>query len=216
MVRTDLRYLDEIHTCPHCDQKMSCCEAPPVHVGDGLGWGSEILYICLNDHCSLFVNGWRNIEEKYGHRASYRYMELPDSAEGNFMMVANADAFKASVIDPEALKGQNTRYQEEKQAVKDLESCVEEKNVKPALHLILDEGADISHRKQAISLLPEINDLSCVDPLRNHTFRNTSLEMECNTALAQLLKQNYMKECPFCSHLIKMQAAKCMHCKEDV
>ncbi len=216
MARTDLGYLNEIHTCPHCDQKMSCCEAPQVHVGDGLGWGSEILYICLNDYCSLFLNGWRNIEEKYGHHASYRYMELPDSTEGNFMMVGNADAFKGSVINPDDLKRQNQRYQQEKQAVKDLQNCVEEKNLAPVLHLILDEGADISNRKQAISLLLQVNDLSCIDPLRNHTFRDTSLEMECNKIIGLLLKKNYMKECPFCSHLIKMQASKCMHCKEDV
>lgn len=216
MFNRELHYLDEIHTCPHCDQKMSCCEAPPVHIGDGLGWGSEVLYICLNDYCTLFLKGWDSIEQKYGHHASYRYMELPGSKEGNVMMVGNSDAFKGSVIDPEALQRQNERFQKESAAVEGLKTCVAEKNLEPVLYLILDEAADIENRKKAISLLSELNDLACVDPVRNHRFRDTSLEMECNKIISILLKKNYMKECPFCSNLIKMQAKKCLHCKEDV
>jgi hypothetical protein len=210
------RYLDEVHNCPHCKQKMSCCEAPPVHIGDGLGWGAEIMFICLNDMCSLFLNGWDNIEQKYGHHASYRYMELPESREGNVMMVGNSDAFKASVINPNELKKQNVRYREEKEAVKELETCVAENNLQPALKLILDEAAEISNRKTAIALLVEINDLACIDPIRNHKFRDTSLEMACNQALDTLLKKNFKKECPYCGDLIKQQAKKCMHCKEDL
>jgi len=210
------RYLDEVHTCPHCKQKMSCCEAPPVHIGDGLGWGSEIMFICLNDACSLFLNGWDNIEQKYGHHASYRYMELPESKEGNVMMVGNADAFKASVINPQELKKQNVRYREEKEAVKQLENCAKEKNLGPVLKLILDEAAEVSNRKTAIALLAEIDDLACIDPIRNHTFRDTSLEMACNQALDVLLKNNFKKECPYCGDLVKQQAQKCMHCKENL
>ncbi len=212
----DLSYLDEVHSCPHCNQKMSCCEAPPVHVGDGLGWGSEVLFICLNDHCSLFLNGWEAVELTYGHRASFRYMELPDSKEGNVMMVGNSDAFKASVIDPKELKRQNARYKLEKKAVEDLATCVEKKDLSPVLQLILDEGADISSRKKAAELLLELNDLECIDPIRNHTFRDTSLEMACNQMLELLLKKNFKKECPTCGNLVKMQAKKCMHCKEDL
>ena len=136
------KYIEEIHTCPHCSQKMSCCEAPPVHVGDGLGWGSEILFICLNDFCPLFLNGWDHVENQYGHHASYRYMELPGSKESNVMMVGNADAFKASVINPEVLRSQNSRYLKEKEAVEALDSCIAEKNLEPVMLLLLDEAAD--------------------------------------------------------------------------
>jgi hypothetical protein len=211
-----IKYLDEVHICPHCEQKLSCCHAPAIHVGDGLGWGAEVLFICLNDSCSLFLNGWDKIEQQYGHHASYRYMELPESSESNVMMVGNADAYKASVVDPKELKKQNERHQKQKKAVEQLETCVSEKNLEPALYLILDEAADVIQRKKAVSLLPQINDLACIDPIRNHTFRDTSLEMAANQALEELLKNNLQKECPFCSNLIKMQAKKCMHCKEDL
>ena len=214
MLRRDLSFLDEIHVCPHCEEKMSCCEAPPVHIGDGLGWGAEVMYICLNDHCSVFLNGWENIEMKYGHHASYRYMELPGSKEGNYMMVGNSDAFKASVIDPKTLKEQNQRYKEEKVALEKLETCVADNDLSPALHLILDEAADVNARKKAISCLVDLNNLECLDPIRNHTFRDTSLEMECNQVIDLLLRNNFKKECPYCGDLVKMQAKKCMHCKE--
>ena len=216
MLRRDQSYLDEQHICPHCKGTMSCCEAPPVHVGDGLGWGAEVMFICLNDACDVFLKGWDNIERQYGHHASYRYMELPQSNEGNYMMVGNAEAFKASVIDPLELKRQNKRFQEEKEALAQLDSCVEENNLKPALHLILDEAAGIKGRKKAISLLGDINDLSCIDPIRNHTFRDTSLEMECNRIIEILLKKNYKKECPSCGELVKLQAKKCMHCGDAI
>ena len=209
-------YFDNIPSCPHCKNKLSCCEAPPIHIGDGLGWGSDILYICLNDECSLFVRGWQQIEVKYGHSASYRYMQLPNSKEANVMMVAASDAFKGSIIDPEAIKTQNVRYQKEKEALGVLDSCVDAKNLKPVLHLILDEGAAIDGRKKAISLLARINDLGCIDPIRNHSFRDTSLESDCKMALAQILKANYKKECPFCMEIIKTQARICMHCKKEV
>ena len=93
MLERILKMLDEKLVCPHCDTELTLCHAPPIHVGDGLGWGSEFLFICLNDECSLFVTGWKNIENNYGHVGSYRYMRLPDSNESYNMMVAGKDAF---------------------------------------------------------------------------------------------------------------------------
>jgi hypothetical protein len=208
-------YFENIPDCPHCNQQLSCCEAPPVHIGDGLGWGSEILYICLNDYCSLFLRGWDQIEAKYGHHSSYRYMQLPNSNESNVMMVGNSDAFKASVIDPKVVESQNVRYQKEKEALKALDTCIDENNLEPVLVLILDESATVDGRKRAIGKLVELNDLHCIDPIRNHTFRDTSLESDCNMAIKKLLKANYKKECPFCKEIIKAQASICMHCKKE-
>lgn len=212
----DLSYLDEVKTCPHCSQIMSCCEAPPIHVGDGLGWGSDVLFICLNDSCSLFLNGWEKIENQYGHHASYRYMELPGSPEGNYMMVGNADAFKACVIDKEVLKNQNARFKKEKEATAKLATCVAEKNLEPVLTLLLDEGASKKTRTAAISCLEELDDLSCIDPIRNHSFRDPALEHQVNLVITELLRKNFKKECPYCLEIVKAQANKCMHCKENL
>lgn len=212
----DLSFLDEVKTCPHCKQTLSLCEAPPIHVGDGLGWGSDVLFICLNDSCSLFLNGWDKIETQYGHHASYRYMELPGSPEGNCMMVGNADAFKASLIDKEQLLNQNERYRLEKEATKQLESCVADNNLEPVMTLLLDEGAVKKARITALGYLAEFNDLACIDPLRNHKFRDPAIEQKVNLAISEVLKSNFKKECSHCSEIVKAHAKKCMHCKENL
>ena len=212
----DLSFLDEEKTCPHCQTTMSCCEAPPIHVGDGLGWGSEVMFICLNDYCPLFLKGWDHIESKYGHHASYRYMELPKSKEGNVMMVGNADAFKACVIDRDALRLQNERYYKEKEAKEALATCVEKHDLQPPLTLILDDAVAKDDRLLALAILEKLNDLSCIDPLRNHKFRDPSVEFAVGQSLDRILKANYKKECPHCMEIIKAQAKKCMHCKEEL
>ena len=209
------KYLDEVHHCKHCKEKMDCCSVPPMHVGDGLGWGTEAYFICLNDECPLYKNGWDHIEAQFGHRASYRYMLLPDQTKGTPMMVGSRDAFKGCVIDPESIKLQDERYAREKEAVAQLDTCVAEKNLAPVLLLILDEGADHKNRDRAADLLVEINDLSCIDPVRNHKFRDDNLAHKVNLAVNQLLKKNYKKECPDCSEVIKSQAKKCQHCGRE-
>jgi hypothetical protein len=212
----NLSVLEEEHICPDCSAKMSCCEAPPVHVGDGLGWGSEVLFICLNDECPTFTGGWDKVDVNYGHKATFRNMQLPGSTEQNVMMVASKIAFTGSIIDPAEMREQNERYKKEKDAIAALDTCVEKKDLGPILLLILDESARPAGRKKAISLLKDLNDLSCIDPIRNHTFRKTEFEQECNLVVAQLLKDNFQKECPYCAELIKAQAKKCLHCKADV
>jgi hypothetical protein len=216
MLKNNLAYLDEVHTCPHCQERMSCCEAPPVHVGDGLGWGSEVLFICLNDECSLFLNGWDQIDRQYGHHASYRYMELPGSKESNVMMVGNADAFKGSVIDPVVLKSQNSRYQQEKLAVKALDTALAERNLVPVMTLVLDEAAEKPYRLKALEIMGQLGDLSVIDQVRNHVFRDTSVEQEANFVIARILKDNFKKECPYCLEVIKAQAKKCKHCQTAI
>lgn len=215
MLNSCKKYLDEKHYCPYCKERLSCCSTPPIHVGDGLGWGTEAYFVCLNDECPLFKKGWEHIEMQFGHRASYRYMLLPGNTEGTPMMVGSRDAFKGCVIDPESIKMQDERYKKEKEAVAQLDSCVAEKNLEPALFLLLDEAADRQYREQAADLLVELNDLSCIDPLRNHAFRDDSLAHRVNLAITKLLAANFKKECPDCAEVIKAQAKKCQHCGRE-
>ncbi len=216
MVIQNLSVLEEVHICPDCDTKMICCEAPPVHVGDGLGWGSEVLFICLNDDCPTFSGGWDKVEVNYGHKATFRSMQLPGSKEQNVMMVASKIAFTGSIIDPDEMRAQHDRYKIEQEAIAALDTCVENKDLSPVLTLILDESAKSEARERAIMLLVQLNDLSCIDAIRNHTFRKTEYDQKCNMVITKLLKDNFQKECPYCAELIKAQAKKCMHCKAEL
>lgn len=216
MLIQNLSILDEEHICPDCKTIMSCCEVPPVHVGDGLGWGAEAMFICLNDECPTFKSGWDKVDVNYGHKASFRNMQLPGSTEQNVMMVASQIAFTGSIIDPVEMRQQSERYIKEKAAIAALDTCVKDKDISPVMTLVLDDAASPAARKRAVSLLTELNDLSCIDAIRNHTFKKTDIEQECNLVINQLLIDNFKKECPYCAELIKAQATKCLHCKADL
>jgi hypothetical protein len=216
MLEQALAYLAEKHNCPHCKQKLTLCHAPPMHVGDGLGWGAEFLFVCLNDECSLFVNGWEFIENQYGHVGSYRYMEIPNSKESYNMMVAGKGAFTGSIVDVEALKKQNARYKDEKEAVAKLDGCIEEHDLEPVLFLLTDNAASIGDRKRAVKLLVPLNDLACIEPLRNHDFGDNHLEQDINMAISKILATHFLRECPYCAELVKVRAKICKHCQKEL
>ena len=216
MLERALAYLEENHKCPHCDTKLTLCHAPPVHVGDGLGWGSEFLFICLNNECSLFANGWDFVENQYGHVGSYRHMEIPNSKESYNMMVAGVSAFTGNIVDVDALKNQNARYKAEKKAIAELDGCVEANDLTPVMLLLTDNAANIKDRKRAAEMLIPLNDLACIEPLRNHDFGNNHLEQGINMAISQILKKHFLRECPYCAELVKARAQICKHCGKEL
>jgi hypothetical protein len=59
-----------------------------------LGFGGSFLWICTNNECPLFVNGWKNMAEKYGELTSIRYMIEPDSGETGVFPVPSASVFE--------------------------------------------------------------------------------------------------------------------------
>jgi hypothetical protein len=187
-----------------------------VHVGDGLGWGSEYLFICLNDTCPMFVKGWDHIANQYGHVGSYRYMELPNSKEKYSMMVVTKEAFTGSIVDIEDIKRQSVKYQQQQEALAALDTCVERKDLASVLTVLLDESVRTDDRKRAVSLLNALNDVTCVEPLRNHVFKDLHLQQEVNLAIDQILASNFLKECPYCAELIKIRATVCKHCQREL
>ena len=81
--------------------------------------------------------------------------------------------------------------------------------------MLLDEAADRKNRERAADLLVELNDLSCIDPIRNHEFRDNNLAQKVNLSIKKLLEANFKKECPDCSEIIKAQSKKCQHCGKE-
>ncbi len=207
-----LKYALEEHFCPHCQTRLTCCSTPPFHVGDGLGWGTDVFFVCLNNDCPLYVNGWRLVEEQYGQTASFRYMILPGEAKGGPMMVGSQDAFTGCAVDQEAMLAKDSRYQREKEALAGLATCVGEANLEPVLYLITDEDAGLEGRRRACELLTELGDIRCIDPIRNHSFRHTEIGQLAEMAIAALLKKTFQRECPYCAEIIKAQAKACKHC----
>ena len=198
--------------CPHCESRLKPCETPPFHIGDGLGWGCEVMFVCLNDECPPYVKGWQYIEDTYGHVGSYRYMQLPNEKKGELMMVGSKIAFTGSVLNPEEIIAANKRYQQEREWASQLDDSVASKDLTPAMGILLDDKASLKNRSKACDIILQIQDTSCYDAIRNHTFENSDLEFKVNGTLTELLKVCFQKECPDCAEIIKQQAKKCKHC----
>jgi hypothetical protein len=205
----------EIHHCPHCSTRLSCCRTPPFHVGDGLGWGSEIFFVCLNDEYRIFENSWGEFVERYGKAASCRYMLLPNEEKGGPMMVGSKDAFTGMVVDPDEVAKGNERYRREQEAVARLDCCVAEKDLAPVLCLIIDEEANLANRQRACDLLEGLDDLACIDPIRGHKFLHTEIGQQADLAIGRILKNQNRMECTHCAEIIKAHAKVCKSCGRE-
>ncbi|MDX1763824.1 MAG: hypothetical protein R3231_05840 [bacterium] len=86
-------YINHNPTCPHCRKMMEKVETPFPTMPEYFGFGPRFLWICSNDECSLFVNGWKNMAEKYGELTSIRYMIEPESGETGVFPVPTASLF---------------------------------------------------------------------------------------------------------------------------
>ncbi len=54
--------------CVYCNEPLSKVDMPLE-----LAWDHPIQYVCFNDDCSYFVEGWEWMWETYGSKVSYRY-----------------------------------------------------------------------------------------------------------------------------------------------
>ncbi len=73
--------------CSHCGKPMDEYRILPSSLTHGLDWGLDFLWVCMNDDCPLFINGWTNMAEKYGQLDSIRYMVQPDTGEAGILPV---------------------------------------------------------------------------------------------------------------------------------
>ena len=89
--------------CPHCNQEMKLWEVPPVTFSDGLGWGAPYLYICFNDECPEYKNGWDNLMENYAQNASYRCMNYPGTDTFEVMPVFSPMGATGQIIYEQVL-----------------------------------------------------------------------------------------------------------------
>ena len=69
-----VRYLmTEIRrACPHCGSRLKKWLVP-----DEASWNEEFFFVCFNDDCSYYEEGWEWMKEQYNQKASYRYMANP-------------------------------------------------------------------------------------------------------------------------------------------
>ena len=202
--------------CPHCGIKMKLWEVPPVAMDDGLGWGTPYLFLCFNDDCPMYVQGWDNIEKNYGHTASYRCICYPGAKNFECMTVFSPIGGTGQIIDETVIADQEALKEKTKKGFSILAECYAEKDSGTVLTMLLDATEPARVRVKAAEMIGDIGESKAVESLNNHKFGNQILQNEVDKAGKKIHERFFTQECPFCAEIIKKRAKICKHCGKDV
>lgn len=89
------RRVKETLRCPHCNEQLSKWEIPDSPFNE---WASEFQYICFNDSCAYFVEGWDTLAAQ-GAFGSYRFMYDPSTNGCHPVAVLSPNAFREGIVD---------------------------------------------------------------------------------------------------------------------
>jgi ribosomal protein L37AE/L43A len=202
--------------CPHCGQEMKIWEIPPVAVGDGLGWDSPYMYVCFNDQCPLFKEGWDNLWENYAQRASYRCIKSPHSNNFEVMPVFSSMGGQGQVIDEDVVAAQEALKESIKKGFSILAECYVSGDSVTCVQILLDPSEPARVRMKAAEMAGDIAGIEALDILNNRRFGNELIQAKANEAIAKIHERHFTRECPFCAEIIKKRAKICKHCGKDV
>lgn len=203
-------------TCPHCGEEMNLWEAPPITVGDGLGWGTPFLYICFNDDCPLYRQGWNHMKDTYAHTASYRCMNYPGTEQFELIPVFSNMGGRGQIIDEQVIAEEEALKEAIKIGFAMLAECYVNKDDPAVLNILLDSNQPNRVRQKAAEMMGDIGELGAIEPLRNSKFGNEVVQKEVDRALQKIHKRFFTRECPFCAEIIKKRAKICKHCQKEI
>lgn len=202
--------------CPHCSNGMSIWEVPAITVGDGLGWGTPYLFICFNDSCSCYQQGWDHMKKNYAHTASYRCMNYPGTQQFEVIPVFSQMGGTGQIIDDQVLAEQEMLKEAIKKGFSILADCFVGKDGPQVLRILLDVTEPVRVRLKAAEMIGDIGELEAIDPIRNLKFGNEIMQKKVDDAVTKIHQRHFTRECPFCAEIIKKRAKICKHCKKDV
>ena len=202
--------------CPHCNQEMSLWEVPPVNFSDGLGWGEPYLYLCFNDECPLFVQGWQDLEDNYAQHASMRCLNYPGTNQFECMPVFSPHGAKGQIIDEQILLEQEMLKEQTKKGFSILATCYVEKDPLTVLRLLMDPCEPARVRVKAAEMMGDLGEIGAIEALRCMKAGNEILQKEIDGAIEKIHERFFTRECPFCAEIIKKRAKICKHCNKEV
>jgi hypothetical protein len=202
--------------CPHCNQEMSLWEVPPINFSDGLGWGEPFLFLCFNDECPLYVNGWGELEENYAQRASMRCFNYPGTKQFECMPVFSPMGAKGQIIDDQIMAEQEALNANIKKGFSILADCYVNKDGVTVMQLLTDPCEPARVRAKAAEMIGDIGEVEAIEALRCLRVGNQILQDTITTAIGKIHERHFTRECPFCAEIIKKRANICKHCGKDV
>ncbi len=202
--------------CPHCSQEMTLWEVPQITFGDGLGWGSPYLFVCFNDECQSYLEGWDNIQETMEYTASYRCIQEPGKENFDYMPVFSPQGAKGQKLDDAELVEREARKEAMKQGFSLLTDYYMSNDWDEILKMLLDPAYPPKVRLKASEMVGDLADSSAIEHLLNHNFPSPVLQESVDNAVEKLHERNYTRECPYCAEIIKKRATTCKHCGKEV
>ncbi|MFO7963914.1 MAG: zinc ribbon domain-containing protein [Desulfobacterales bacterium] len=221
VIKTKDDVLEEMMTqerprCPHCNEEMTIWEVPPINFSDGLGWGSPYLYLCFNDECPLYVQGWDDMKENYAHHASYRCFTYPDQKNFEYMPVFSPMGAKGQIIDDEVVLQQEMLKEATKRGFSILAECYTNKDDVTIVRILLDAAEPVRVRVKAAEMFGDLCGTDAIEPVKSARFGNPILQDSVENAIKKIHVRHFTRECPFCAEIIKKRAKICKHCNSDV
>lgn len=202
--------------CPHCGQEMKLWEVPPINFSDGLGWGEPFLFICFNDDCPLYQQGWKDLEENYAQRASMRCLNYPGTQQFECMPVFSSMGGQGQIYDDEVQAQEAMLKEQTKKGFSILADCYINKDGVTIMRLLSDACEPARVRLKAAEMIGDIGELEAVEPLRCMRAGNQKLQEAIEGAVTKIHERFFTRECPFCAEIIKRRAKICKSCGKEV
>ena len=202
--------------CPHCGAVMTIWEVPPFDFADGLGWGTPYLFICFNDECSLYVQGWQNMEENYAQCASYRCINYPGTEQFQCIPVFSPMGGTGQIVDEQVLAEQERLKEKTKMGFSILADAYVAKDSVTVVTLLLDGAQPQRVRLKAAEMIGDIGEIEAIEPIKNAKFENDLIQKQIDASVKKIHERHFTRECPFCAEIIKKRAKICKHCGQDV
>jgi hypothetical protein len=82
---------------------MGLWEIPQISFEEGSGWEVPYLFVRFNNHCPMYLRGWDQIKENYGHHASYRCLCYPGTDQFECMLVLSPVGGAGQIFDKQII-----------------------------------------------------------------------------------------------------------------
>jgi hypothetical protein len=199
--------------CTYCGKAMSIWEVPQFPFEDGLGWGTPYLFVCFNNQCPMYAQGWDHIRRNYGRHASYRCICYPGENTFGCMAIFSQNGATGQIVEDEiaAAKLQALKTGIEKK-LSYLEDCYAASDWQAVLKVLFDPIEQDIIRLKAAKIIGEIGIPAAVEPLRNKNFGNGFLSRKIEESVEKIHERFSTRECPFCAEIITTDARICAHC----
>ncbi|MBF0574125.1 MAG: zinc ribbon domain-containing protein [Desulfamplus sp.] len=202
--------------CPHCKVEMSLWEVPEINFSDGLGWGTPYMFVCFNDSCSSYNEGWNNLKENMDQYASYRCINIPGDNNFEYMPVFSPSGGKGQVLEDDELAIRENFKQAMKEGFSLLTDLYVTGDWDEIMKMLFNPDYPPRVRLKAAEMVGDIGGSDAVEHLVNYKFPSKPLQEAVDIAVKKLHDRHYTRECPYCAEIIKKRASVCKHCKKEL